>query len=184
MLTCDATSPAIKELYDTAMGLAPYVTDKIAHHGGYEMMYGIFLTPRLAATGGGAGLKFLEIGLGCNYKVGNAGMGHTSGNSARLWRKVAPKAELWEAEYDGKCVASQRRLWGQLNVRTLVGDQGNSSVLDSWIAQSGGAYDVVIDDGSHGNADILASFDRLATECSRGCIVIQTRMRSHSARRL
>lgn len=164
MLTCGPSSPGLPAFYEAALSLAPYVTDKVQpRHAmkGYETMYGIFMMPLLAATGGGAGLKFLEIGLGCDYVHGNAGPGRTQAKSARLWRKIAPKAELWEAEYDGNCVAKMKHLWSDLNIGTLVGDQGNSSVLDGWIRQSGGAYNAVIDDGSHRNADILASFNKL-----------------------
>lgn len=164
MLTCGASTTGMQRFHDAAMSLRPYVTDKVDELGGmarYETMYGIFMMPIIAATGGGAGIKILEIGLGCDYNRGNAGLGKTHAKSARLWRKVMPKAELWEAEYDGNCVAKMSHLWSDLNIHTLVGDQGNSSVLDSWIRRSGGAYNAVIDDGSHRNSDMLTSFHKL-----------------------
>ena len=131
-------------------------------------MYGIFMVPLLAATSGGAGLKFLEIGLGCDYVKHGKNPHHTHAGSARLWRKLAPKAELWEAEFDRIYVEASRELWRELNINVLVGDQGNSSVLDSWLRQSGGAFDIVIDDGSHQNAHMLSSFHKLWPEVKPG----------------
>ena len=163
-LTCDASTPGIRDFYSTAMSLTPH-TDKVPL---YNTMYGMFVMPLLAATNGGAGMKILEIGLGCDYARGNAGKGRTFANSARLWRKLAPRAQLYEAEFDGKCVAHHRALWTQLNIHTLVGDQGNNSVLDSWNKESGGNYNIVIDDGSHSNAGILASFNKLWPEVRAG----------------
>ena len=163
-LTCDTASPGIHEFHSTAMSLKPH-TDKVPL---YNTMYGVFIMPLLAATNGGVGVKILEIGLGCDYARGNAGKGHTFANSARLWRKLAPRAELYEAEFDGKCVAHHQSLWDQLNIQTLVGDQGNNTVLDSWNKRTGGKYSIVIDDGSHRNADILTAFNRLWPEVRPG----------------
>merc|ERR1712196_538605 len=98
--------------------------------------------------------KVLEIGLGCT-------MGYGPGQSARTWRKVLPDAELWEAEYDADCVAQHRGVLESLGIRALTGDQGNRTTLKRWVAESGGSFDAIIDDGSHRNGDILASFDVL-----------------------
>lgn len=163
-LTCDTASPGIHDFYSNAMSLKPH-TDKVPL---YNTMYGIFIMPLLAATNGGVGMKILEIGLGCDYARGNAGKGRTFANSARLWRKLAPRAELYEAEFDGKCVAHHQSLWNQLNIHTLVGDQGNNTVLDSWNMQTGGKYNIVIDDGSHRNADVLTAFNKLWPEVQPG----------------
>ena len=46
-------------------------------------------------------------------------------------------------------------------VHTLVGDQGNITVLHSWIEKSGGNFDVIIDDGGHQNCQIWHSFQKL-----------------------
>jgi len=165
MHTCDASTRGVEAVYHAARSLAPFVTDKVSHDGslnGYETMYGIFLIPLL--TNGGVGLKILEIGLGCDYSRGNAGLGRTHGASARLLRALAPEAQIWEAEYDRECVAAQHKLWRHLNISTLVGDQGNSSVVKSWIAKSGGGFNIVIDDGSHRNHDVYTSFMQLWPE--------------------
>ena len=58
-----------------------------------------------------------------------------------------PKAELWEAEFNGECVEKHRN--GMLRgVNLLTGDQGNDTVLDEWIKTSGGNFDVVVDESN------------------------------------
>jgi len=160
-LTCSPSTRGSVDFYNAALSLAPNVTDKVhalSHGHFYETIYGVFMMPLLQATGGGAGLKLLEIGIGCDYK----GKDHTTqAKSVRLWRHLAPKATLWAAEYDQQCVAENEGLWKRLRVNTLVGDQGSNETLQRWVAASGGAYNVVIDDGSHKNHHILASFRAL-----------------------
>ena len=64
-------------------------------------------------------MKMLEIGLGCD-------MNYEPGASVALWKKLFPQAELWEAEYDAKCVEQAK-------------------TLDEWLEKSGGGFDVIID---------------------------------------
>lgn len=132
---------------NTAKSMSP-VTDKVTTHT-YQIMYGRFLLPYYAQN---PGMKMLEIGLGCD-------MGYGPGASTALWKKLFPKAELWEAEYDAKCVEKNKDKLTGFNV--LTGDQGNLSVLNSWVQESGGNFDVVIDDGGHKNCQIWNSFLRL-----------------------
>lgn len=42
-------------------------------------------------------MEMLEIGLGCDMNYG-------PGASVAVWKKLFPRAELWEAEYNGDCV--------------------------------------------------------------------------------
>ena len=83
----------------------------------------------------------LEIGLGCDMDYG-------PGASTALWKKLFPNADLWEAEFNAEFVKKHRddKLKG-FNV--LTGDQGDEAVLDTWVQDSGGNFDVVIDDGGH-----------------------------------
>ena len=98
-------------------------------------------------------MKMLEIGLGCD-------MGYGPGASVSVYKKLFPRASLWEAEYDAACVDKHRD--GMLKgIGLLTGDQGNTTVLDSWIEASGGNFDVVIDDGGHHNCQIWHSFQKL-----------------------
>jgi hypothetical protein len=134
--------------FDTAKALTP-VTDKVTTHT-YQTMYGRFLLPYYHLN---PSMKFLEIGLGCNMIYG-------PGSSVALWKKLFPKAELWEAEFDEECVKKHRN--GMLRgINLLTGDQGNDTILDEWITTSGGDFDVVIDDGGHQNCQIWHSFLKL-----------------------
>jgi len=128
----------------------PHVSDKVVTHR-YESMYGPLLAPLRARTR----LKMLEIGLGCN-------MGYGPGASVQLWRSYFADVgsfELWMAEYDAACAEKFRRSHGDA-YHTLVGDQGDAATVRRWVEESGPGvpFDVVVDDGSHRNADILTSF--------------------------
>ena len=152
--SCDMNSNGIDTFYSAAraQGQGYGHADKVTGHA-YETMYGIFLAP-LAHLG--KSMKLLEIGLGCvaNPKV-------PIGASARIWRRVLPQAELWEAEYDGDCVRSRRQHLDDLGIGVLVGDQGDPLTLRSWINETGGNFNVVIDDGGHKNSQIMTSFELL-----------------------
>lgn len=126
-------------------------TDKVTAHA-YDLMYEAFLIP-LARSKQGV-INMLEIGLGCDMYYGG-------GASARLWRRLLPKAELWEAEVDGACVEQHRATLEELGVRPLVGSQASRETLRRWVAESGGGFDVIIDDGSHKNTDLMKTFEEL-----------------------
>jgi hypothetical protein len=126
--------------------------------GGYELLYGIFLMPLRAL---GSRLRLLEIGLGCDMSYG-------PGASAVLKRAMLPEAHMWEAELDGACVQKHTQELRQLKITPLVGDQGNRTVLDGWVATIGGQLDVIIDDGAHTNTAILASFNALWPRLANG----------------
>lgn len=100
-------------------------------------------------------MKMLEIGLGCDMNYG-------PGASVALWRKLFPRAELWEAEYDSKCVEKSKAEGKLDGLSVLVGDQMDISTLDNWINITGGAnFDVVIDDGGHQQCQIWTTFQKL-----------------------
>ena len=132
-------------------------TDKI-NGGAYDLMYGLFLSPWSYS---GTPPTILEVGLGCDMTYG-------PGASARLWRKVLPEAKLWEAEIDGACIDLHREELRQLGIRPLVGNQSNRADVERWKAEVGQPLDVVIDDGSHRNSDILATFHMLWPSVSPG----------------
>jgi len=135
----------------------PVITDKVTTHA-YQEMYGHFLLPYYASH---PKMKMLEIGLGCTVKWG-------PGESVTLWRTLFPSAERWEAEYDAKCVKDQTAKGRLDDISVLVGDQEDPEVLDGWIHDSGGQFDIVIDDGGHTNCQIKASFDKLWPETKEG----------------
>ena len=138
-----------KIYYEAALSLEP-TTDKVTLHS-YQMMYGQFLLPYYYKN---PNMKMLEIGLGCD-------MGYGPGASVALYKKLFPKAEIWEAEYDHECVENSIKNKQLEGINTITGDQGNVTVLDRWIKQTGGNFDVVINDGGHKNCQIWTSFLKL-----------------------
>jgi len=125
------------------------ITDKVTDHS-YQLMYGNFLLPYYYRN---PTMKMLEIGLGCDMRYG-------PGASVALHQKLFPQAEIWEAEYDFQCVNKHRD--GVLkDINIVTGDQGNTTDLDRWIKESGGNFDVIIDDGGHQNCQIWLSLKKL-----------------------
>lgn len=146
---------------ETAKSFNPF-TDKIGNSQDrghrYHNMYGNFLLPLAASK---PTFKFLEIGMGCGMKYG-------PGASVKLWKKLFPEADIWEAEHNEKCVGRAKQNNQLEGINTLVGDQGDFQVLDKWIEQSGGKFDVIIDDGGHTNCQISHSFEKLWPELNPG----------------
>ncbi|CAB9503026.1 2'-O-methyltransferase [Seminavis robusta] len=152
-------SHRIAHFRDTALKFEP-ITDKIGVHSEhrYHNMYGQYLLPYVATK---PRMKFLEIGLGCNMEYG-------AGASVKVWKDLFPEADLWEAEYDGECV-QKAKAKGQLDgLHPLVGDQADEGVLNQWIQESGGKFDIIIDDGGHSNCQMSNSFDKLWPELLPG----------------
>jgi len=134
-------------VYIKANSLTP-VTDKVWPHS-YQIMYGQFLLPFYKRK---PNMKFLEVGLGC-------GMPYGPGASVALWRKLIPKAEIWEADSDTQCVKQARKDGLLDGINTVTGNQGDVKDLDRWIEETGGGkFDVVVDDGSHLNCHIWTTF--------------------------
>ncbi|CAE7264796.1 mycE [Symbiodinium necroappetens] len=125
-------------------------TDKTTTHK-YQVMFGTFLLPYLQSS---PQAKMLEIGLGC-------GMVSGTGASARLWLKLFPSLDLWEAEYQATCVDYERKVGRLDGFRTVTGDQGDAATLQEWLITTGGNFDIIIDDGSHHNKHVKASFEGL-----------------------
>jgi hypothetical protein len=111
----------------------------------------MYLIPLMRAN---KGAKLFEIGLGC-------GMSYGPGASVALWETLFPNAELWEAEYDAACVSKGQANGLLAGIHTVTGDQGDPATVHGWVAQSGGQFDAVIDDGGHRNKQIRTSFEIL-----------------------
>jgi len=153
---CIVSGPALGEAHeqitmfaDTARKL-PRTTDKVTTHS-YQLMYGMHLMPLVQAK---EKTKLMEIGLGCDMAYG-------PGASVALWKTLFPHVDLWEAEFDAACV-NRLQAEGRLDgINVVTGDQGNRTTLQRWVQETGGHFDVVIDDGGHQNKQIRASFEEL-----------------------
>lgn len=96
-------------------------------------------------------LKVLEIGLGCDMVYG-------PGRSATLWRHYFPSSNIWFAEFNGQCVEAHQAQLASMGIKVVVGDQRHIPTLQSWVNTTGGAFDVIIDDGGHTNFQQFNSF--------------------------
>ncbi|MFI5782568.1 hypothetical protein [Nocardia sp. NPDC051570] len=106
-------------------------------------------------------LKVLEIGVGgfTDPKLGAA--------SLRMWKHYFPRAIVYGLDVEDKRVLDEPR------VVTVRGDQSDWAVLTA-LAERAGPFDIMIDDGSHVSADVLASFRVLFDHlCPEGLYVIE-----------
>lgn len=93
-------------------------------------------------------IKLLEIGVG-GYADADRG-----GESLRVWRDFFPKAHIVGIDIQTKELDLGPR------VTILKGSQVDAKFLDQVVAEHG-PFDIIIDDGSHRNEQIVASFEML-----------------------
>jgi hypothetical protein len=97
-------------------------------------------------------VRVLEIGIG---GVGIGG-GHSStwgGASLRMWRDYFPRGEIHGLDIAEKRIDEER-------IHVHRGDQSDEEFMRR-LGRNHGPFDVIIDDGSHVNAHVRASFDAL-----------------------
>jgi hypothetical protein len=134
--------PPFLPFEDSARSL-PVVPDKVSQHTygfSYELHFGRVRAAALAP--GGAPVRLLEIGLGCDMTYGE-------GAGFPLWRSYfGDRALLTVLEFNAPCAIA----WGARpeNADTVVytGDQRDRELLRRIIAERG-PFDVVVDDGAH-----------------------------------
>ncbi|TAQ88965.1 hypothetical protein B7494_g2726 [Chlorociboria aeruginascens] len=136
--------------YDIAL---KYGTDKVTTHH-YELMYTPMLDPLRDRP-----LKMLEIGLGCNMNYGPGASYHT-------WLEFLPYVDLYYIEYDADCAAK----WANSTTGATIfpGDQADVGFLQKFLEESGGDFDVIIDDGGHTMVQQKTSLDILWSSVKPG----------------
>jgi hypothetical protein len=92
-------------------------------------------------------IRLLEIGVG-GYESPTWG-----GASLRMWRDYFPRGEIHGLDIHEKRINEPR-------IHVHQGDQSDEALLRG-LARAHGPFDVIIDDGSHVNAHVRASFDAL-----------------------
>ena len=98
-----------------------------------------------------APLKLLEIGV-------------QSGASLRMWKQYFPKAQIYGLDYYDVDVMQEDR------IKVFKGMQNNIELLEQVLLD--GPFDIIIDDGSHQNKDIMASFEYLFPRMKPGGIYV------------
>jgi hypothetical protein len=93
-------------------------------------------------------ITLLEIGIGGYADPGRGGA------SLRMWKSFFPHGRIIGLDIEDKTALAEAR------ITILRGDQGDRRFLDQ-MALEYGPFDVVIDDGSHRCAHVIASFEAL-----------------------
>lgn len=118
-----------------------YDTDKGRGHS-YTRSYQRHLAPLRRRP-----IRLLEIGIG-GYESPTWG-----GASLRMWREYFPHGRIHGLDIERKLINEPR-------IHVHQGDQSDQTFLND-LAKRHGPFDVIIDDGSHVNAHIHASFEAL-----------------------
>lgn len=90
-------------------------------------------------------MRFLEIGL-------------YNGGSMRMWRDYLPNTVLHGIDVDPRTLAYQEEV---PNSQVRLVDQGDPDALAAFVAELGGNYDFILDDGGHTMVQQLVSFEVL-----------------------
>lgn len=126
-------------------------TDKWGRHW-YARHYETHFAPRRLEP-----LTLLEIGVG-GYEDPVRG-----GESLRMWKAYFPHARIFGIDVFDKGAVEEER------IRVFRGSQDDPAFLDRVVAETG-PLDVVIDDGSHRSAHVVAAFEALFPRLREGGI--------------
>ena len=103
-----------------------------------------------------APLRLLEIGL-------------YNGGSLRMWREYLPNATLHGIDVDRRTLAYEQEIPG---TKVRLVDQADARTLRAFVAELGGSYDVILDDGGHTMEQQIVSFEVLFPHVVSGGIYI------------
>lgn len=103
--------------------------------------------------------RVLEIGVG-GYDDPYAGA-----NSLRMWRTYFPRSQVFGLDVYDKVVDEPR-------ITFVRGSQDDTAVLNRILVLAGGSLDLVIDDGSHVNEHVRASFEHLFPHITPGGLYV------------
>lgn len=136
--------------------------DKVTVHS-YQEMYGTFLLPFVKERHRNEQpIKFFEIGMGCDGA-------NFYGGSIEIWNAIfSEKDDLWTADHSGECIETAKKDGTIRRFKALIGDQGNNETLAQWMKTSGGKFDIIIDDGGHGNMQIYNTLYNLWSHVNPG----------------
>jgi hypothetical protein len=122
-------------------------TDKVYNHR-YHFAYDPHLSYVKHHTPANSKIKLLEIGLGCTMNTGYA--------SIETWKAYfGSRLDLYIADIDVNC---SKKVQSHLPNKIMIGDQGSEADLLRFVKESGGEFDIIVDDGSHFSDHQLESF--------------------------
>lgn len=104
-------------------------------------------------------IKLLEIGIG-GYDDPKSG-----GDSLRAWKAYFPRAQIFGLDIVDKRALEEDR------IKTFRGSQDDAEFLRRVVAETG-ELDVIIDDGSHRNDHVVASFKALYPHLNDGGVYV------------
>lgn len=158
LLLCAASAQASNKFFKLGR---LYDTDKVTNHM-YDFLYDAVL-PRYSRR---PSVKLLEIGLGC-------GMPYGAGHSVPVWREYfrGTQLDLWVADFDETC-ARNWSAYHPTEASILYGDQSNLTALEAWKAESGGSFDVIVDDGRHSWKTMTHAFHSLWPAVAPGGVYV------------
>ena len=116
----------------------------------YERHFGHFRKKRL---------KVLEIG------VGGYADPHAGGSSLRMWKYYFPKSMIYSIDIYDKSALQEKR------IAIFRGSQSDEAFLQN-LGRDIGSLDIIIDDGSHVNRDVIRSFEILFPTVKPGGIYV------------
>lgn len=134
----------MRTLDEMALG---YGTDKSSLQHNYTKLYSMYFDPIRDAK-----LKLFEIGI-------------DKGFSLKTWKEY-----FYNSEINGIDILDLKHM-EEDRVRVFQGDQGDAKTLTD-ISNSVGPFDIIIDDGSHKNDDMKASFECLFPLLKAGGIYV------------
>jgi tetratricopeptide (TPR) repeat protein len=83
-------------------------------------------------------------------------IGVALGRSLRMWKEFFPRADIVGVDIDPNC-----RRYADERVKIFIGDQSDEDFLESLARNTGGNFDLIIDDGGHLAQQQQASFKYL-----------------------
>lgn len=101
-------------------------------------------------------LRVLEIGV-------------YNGGSLRMWRDFLPNARLFGIDIDSRCLAFEQEI---VDTTIRLVDQGNASQLTEFVEETGGQFDLIVDDGGHTMTQQTTSFEVLFPHVVTGGVYV------------
>jgi Methyltransferase domain len=125
-----------------------------------------------AATHGVYGQTYLDVYEGFLHhlrtqRINLLEIGVLKGKSVRLWKRYFPKGHIYGVDIDPAC-----RQYEEARISIEIGSQADVRVLERVCERAAAPFDVVVDDGSHINRHIIASFSFLFPRLKPGGLYI------------